>query len=94
MMVRVTVYSTGPDCMQCAVTYRCLDGAGIQFDIINVTEDADALQFIKQLGYSSAPVVIVDDEPDLRWSGFRHDLITELAARLGADHNENATNDG
>jgi glutaredoxin-like protein NrdH len=33
----------------------------------------------EELGYSQAPVVCVDGEPEHHWSGFRPDLIDRLA---------------
>ncbi|HAS32842.1 MAG: NrdH-redoxin [Leifsonia sp.] len=81
----VTVYSTGPACQRCRLTCRCLEGAGIPFTVVDLTdaETAAAREFLTgDLGYSEAPVVIVDDEPENHWQGFRPDLIGRLAARL------------
>ncbi len=75
-MPRVTVYSTGPSCIRCTMTCRCLRSAGIPFEVVDVT----ALQFVSdELGYSEAPVVIVAGESPHHWSGFRPDLIAQLA---------------
>ena len=84
-MVSVTVYSTGPSCIRCTMTCRCLQSAGIPFHVIDVTAEPIARHFVtEELGYTEAPVVIVDDEPQNHWSGFRPDLIDRLADRLGA----------
>ena len=87
-MLSVTVYSTGSSCQRCRLTIRKLEEARIRFTVIDVT-DADNLaarEFITEdLGYSEAPVVIVDDEPQHHWSGFRPDLIGRLA-RAGTSH--------
>ncbi|MFK4790862.1 glutaredoxin-like protein NrdH [Microbacterium sp. ZW T5_56] len=74
----VTVY-TKPSCVQCNATYRALDSKGIEYEILDVTQDADALEQVKALGYMQAPVVITEGD---HWSGFRPDKIDELAARL------------
>lgn len=74
----VTVY-TKPSCVQCNATYRALDSKGIEYEVLDVTQDADALEQVKALGYMQAPVVITDGD---HWSGFRPDKIDELAARL------------
>lgn len=74
----VTVY-TKPSCVQCTATYRALDSKGIEYDILDLSEDENALQAVKELGYLQAPVVVTDDE---HWSGFRPDKIAELAGRL------------
>ncbi|GGH58023.1 glutaredoxin-like protein NrdH [Rothia aerolata] len=72
----VTVY-TKPSCVQCNMTYRALDKQGIEYNTVDVTQDAEALARIKELGYMQAPVVIAGDE---HWSGFQPDRINALAA--------------
>lgn len=72
----VTVY-TKPACVQCNMTYRALDKNGIEYNTVDVTEDAAALAHIKELGYLQAPVVVAGDE---HWSGFQPDRINALKA--------------
>ena len=72
----VTVY-TKPQCVQCNMTYRALDAKGISYTKVDITEDAQALEMVKSLGYMQAPVVIAGDE---HWSGFQPDKINALAA--------------
>jgi glutaredoxin-like protein NrdH len=74
----ITVY-TKPSCVQCNATYRSLDNKGIEYEVIDVSEDAEALETVKALGYMQAPVVVTEDD---HWSGFRPDKIDELAARI------------
>ncbi len=76
----VTVY-TKPSCVQCNATYRALDSRGIEYAIIDLSEDPTALEKVKELGYLQAPVVVTDDE---HWSGFRPDKIDALADRMAA----------
>lgn len=71
---RVTVYST-PSCVQCKATYRVLDKLCISYDVIDVTTDPQAEQWVKSLGYVQAPVVVAGGA---HWSGFRPDKINEL----------------
>lgn len=71
----VTVY-TKPACVQCNATYRALDKKGIAYNSVDITEDADALERLKALGYQQAPVV---DSPTGSWSGFNPGKIEELA---------------
>lgn len=85
-MIGVTVYTTGPRCQRCALTRRCLDVAGISYREIDITQEANApaRQYLTDdLGYTEAPVVMVDGETENHWSGFRPDLINRLAARIG-----------
>ena len=74
----ITVY-TKPSCVQCTATYRKLDSKGIEYEILDLSEDETALEKVKELGYLQAPVVVTEDE---HWSGYRPDKIDELAARL------------
>ncbi|MDH6235721.1 glutaredoxin-like protein NrdH [Cryobacterium sp. CG_9.6] len=74
----ITVY-TKPSCVQCTATYRALDSKGIEYEVLDLSVDENALEAVKALGYLQAPVVITDEE---HWSGFRPDKINALAARL------------
>ncbi len=74
----ITVY-TKPSCVQCTATYRALDSKGIEYNVLDLSEDETALETVKELGYLQAPVVVTDDE---HWSGFRPDKISALASRL------------
>ncbi|MER7570049.1 glutaredoxin domain-containing protein, partial [Streptomyces sp. NPDC097941] len=49
----ITVY-TKPACVQCNATYRALDKAGIEYDVIDITEDAQARDYVMSLGYLQA----------------------------------------
>jgi glutaredoxin-like protein NrdH len=45
---------------------------------VDVTTNDAALEYVtEELGYSAAPVVVVDDHN--HWSGFRPDLIDNLS---------------
>ena len=74
----VMVY-TKPACVQCNATYRALDSKGIEYEVLDLSVDENALAQVKELGYLQAPVVITDED---HWSGFRPDKIAELAGRL------------
>ncbi|ABF63254.1 glutaredoxin-like protein NrdH [Ruegeria sp. TM1040] len=71
----ITVYSK-PACVQCTATTRALEAKGISFDLVDLTEDAAALEMVQGLGYRQAPVVVAGEE---HWAGFRPDLIGQLA---------------
>lgn len=72
----ITVY-TKPACVQCNATYRALDKAGIDYSVVDISQDADARDYVMALGYLQAPVVVADDA---HWSGFRPDRIKSLNA--------------
>lgn len=76
----ITVYSK-PRCPQCVATHRKLNSLSIKHESVDVSE---ALSFIRSLGYSQAPVVVVKDGKGAivrHWSGFRPDLIKKEAGK-------------
>ncbi len=76
----ITVYST-PGCVQCTATYRALDKAGLAYAVVDVAADPAARAYVSdELGYTRAPVVVVDDHD--HWSGYRPDQITRVAAYI------------
>lgn len=78
-MFTVTVY-TKPACMQCTMTCRALEKEGIEYRTVDVTEHDAALEYVtEELGYSAAPVVVVDQDLESHWSGFRPDRIKTVA---------------
>jgi glutaredoxin-like protein NrdH len=76
----ITVYSK-PACVQCNATYRALDKLGAEYTVVDISEDADARDYVMSLGHLQAPVVIVDGD---HWSGYRPDRIKSLAEKLAA----------
>jgi glutaredoxin-like protein NrdH len=71
MDTTITVY-TKPACEQCHATEKALDKAGLAYELVDLTEDSTARDFVMSLGYTSAPVVIAGGQ---HWSGFRPDRI-------------------
>lgn len=71
---QVTVYSK-PSCVQCTATYRALDSKGIDYKIVDLSEDDDAVDAVKALGYLQAPVVVTGSD---HWPGFRPDKIAQI----------------
>jgi len=72
--MNITVY-TKPACVQCTATYRALDKAGIEYDVVDISENPEARDYVMALGYLQAPVVVAGDD---HWSGFRPDRIKAL----------------
>lgn len=82
----ITVY-TKPNCVQCTRTYKVLQAAGKEFDVVDMSEDPAALTYVKtELGYEAAPVVVLDGltvtdrngSPVSHWYGLRPDLLKQL----------------
>ena len=72
-----TVY-TKPSCVQCDMTKRYLDKAGVEYNTVDITKDPEALDLILGMGFQAAPVVI---SGNFSFAGFQPDKIDELAAR-------------
>lgn len=63
----VTLY-TKPGCFPCRKTLQKFQQAGIEPRVVDLTETPAALEYVtEELGYSQAPVVVIDD--DFHWSG-------------------------
>lgn len=72
----ITIY-TKPDCVQCHATCRALDRKGIDYQLVDLLDDEQALHHVRSLGYQQVPVVQTANE---HWSGFRPDKISLLSA--------------
>lgn len=79
-MNAVTVYSR-ENCFQCKLTYRDLENKGIDFDVVDLDKDPDALNRIQAAGHKSLPVV---ETPVGTWTGFRPDMLSDLAVAENA----------
>lgn len=66
----VTVY-TKPNCVQCTMTINVLEKQEIPYKTENILTDEN-MDYVKQLGYLAAPVVVTATE---HWSGFRPERI-------------------
>lgn len=71
----ITVYSK-PACVQCTATTRALEARGLDYDVIDLTMDDGAFARVNEMGYRQVPVVVAGEA---HWSGFRPDLIGQLA---------------
>lgn len=76
----IVVYSK-PACVQCTATTKEMDRKGITYKYVDLTEDAEAMETVKNLGYMQAPVVVAGDD---HWSGFRPDKISSLEEQASA----------
>jgi glutaredoxin-like protein NrdH len=72
----VKVY-TLPACVQCDSTKRMLQRNQVEYEEVDMSQDPVALEMVKTLGYTAAPVVVAGED---HWSGFRLDRIQALSA--------------
>lgn len=76
----LTVYSR-PNCMQCEMTKMWLKQNDIPFEAVDIEANPGALELLKHYGYSSLPVVAIDDElsdKSKTWSGFQIEKLEAL----------------
>lgn len=80
-MKDVTLYSK-EDCVQCDMTKKVLKMKGLTWDEKKVDVDDSALEYVKNMGYLAAPVVVVGFAHETmggeHWSGFRPELLRAL----------------
>ena len=72
----LTVYVL-PGCMQCTMTKRSLEAAGVPYVLVNLANDQHAVELVKQLGYTAAPVVVAGAAS---WAGFQPAKIKAIAS--------------
>lgn len=78
----IRVYTT-PSCQQCSMTKRKLGRLGLPFETVDLSKSPMDLAAVKELGYHQAPVVVAHvNGEDLHWSGYRPDMLEEVAARF------------
>ena len=80
MTGRIKVYST-PGCGLCDQAEKYLSGKGVDFDMVDVTRDSEALLEMKRLarGVRTAPVISVCDKVIL---GFNEKELEEAVSCL------------
>lgn len=77
----ITMYSLPASvCRACWSSERRFDAYGVEVTKVRVDLDPVALERIKELGYSSAPVVVVEQDGRVvdHWSGFSETKIAAL----------------
>lgn len=76
--MEITVY-TKQNCPACTATKKAMDRAGLDYEVIDVTNSPTRQQAIRERGFRSMPFVeVVDGEEYRAWEGFRPDLIKQL----------------
>lgn len=91
-MSAITIYIKPTGCFGCSQSKKILNEAGVAYETIDITADADALKFVKDvLGFASVPAFLLDgvtvkdkDGASInKWWGLRPDLLDQLKL-LGA----------
>lgn len=74
----IIVY-TKPACVQCNATKKALDRAGLDYELVDISINDEARDYVMALGYLQAPVVEAGGD---HWSGFRPERISSLAEQV------------
>ena len=74
-MNKVKVY-TKEKCPQCIMTKRYMDALNIEYETIDATDNEEAREYVKSLGFQTLPVVVA--ESGEAWFGFRPENIELL----------------
>lgn len=83
----ITVYSLPASvCVKCRAVEITMRRRGIEAVKVRVDQDPEAMEFIKSLGYTEAPVIVVreGDEVVDHWSGFSDEKILALKEMVAA----------
>lgn len=79
----IKLYSK-PNCMPCMATKKELDRQGLEYTVVDITKDSEAMDYILGLGYVGVPVV--DLGQDNTFYGFRPDKIKDIAKAQELDN--------
>ena len=61
--------------MQCKMTKKFLEQNGAEFEEINIDQHPEKIDYVKSLGFSSAPVI---EAGDIVFSGFKPAKLKEI----------------
>ncbi|WP_409021527.1 glutaredoxin-like protein NrdH [Dellaglioa sp. P0083] len=75
-MKKVTVF-TKNNCIQCKMTKRFLKENNVEFNERNISEDDNAIDYLKGQGFQAVPVVEATGFDTI--AGFRPDMLKKLA---------------
>lgn len=73
-MSNITVFSKN-NCMQCKMTKKFLEKEAVAFQEINIDEQPEYIEHVKDLGFAAAPVI---QAGDIVFSGFQPAKLKEI----------------
>lgn len=79
-MTTINLYTT-PGCHQCRITQRKLNDRNLPYRLIKLENEPTIAAHLKARGLLQAPIVEIPGKEAQIWSGYRPDLIDQLAAR-------------
>ena len=80
--MKVLIY-TLPNCVQCDMTKKQFDNAGVAYELIDLTDHPDTAGALKaDYGFTQAPIVITAGD---QWSGFKLERIKGVIQAIHAE---------
>lgn len=76
-MSEITVWSK-PNCVQCKAVYRAFDTAGVSYEVKNLPDHPEKLEWFKEHGFASAPVV--EAEGFETFAGYNVNVVKAIIA--------------
>lgn len=74
--MNITLFSKN-NCMQCKMTKRFLSENNISYEEVNIDNEPNAIDWLKEKGFQSVPVITSDATTVV---GFRPDQLRQLAS--------------
>jgi glutaredoxin-like protein NrdH len=74
----ITVYAK-PHCPQCDATKRQFNKLGVEYNVVDLSQNEEALDKFIAMGYQQAPIVVAGEDT---WSGFRPDMIKKVSQEI------------
>lgn len=81
--MKITVW-TKSACPQCTLTKNLLKRQGLEYEEADLETNGEQLRKFKDAGLMQAPIVVLGND-GRKWTGFRPDLIAELAGIVAAE---------
>ena len=78
-MESLVVYGL-PNCVQCEQVKKFLNRMLVEFEYVDLSSDSAAYEYVRALGFTQAPVVVIGDES---FSGFNPDKLNSIISKFG-----------
>lgn len=73
-----------PNCVQCEQTKKYFVRKFVEFDYVDLTSDSAAYEFVRALGFTQAPVIVIGEDS---FSGFNPNMLDTIISKYGLDNN-------
>ncbi len=77
-ITKITIYSK-ENCIQCIMVKNFFNQRNIPYESVDITGNTELIDKILSYGYSSLPLVVLNDNFDNAWVGNNPDRLEEVA---------------